>query len=187
MKLNRKQIHLSTVVIDVRLREPNDALKTSYEDVGLILRTLIYEYGLPIFLGFIAGAIEDASRKSRVMGKQGRDQWQVVASRIREAMDSFQAHISAITPTRKVKGSAEAVAPSTTYDHKQVALEGTLDLQRTPAIRPFECKSDCRSPYKDFLTGIAYTETGASNVANVESLLELLNGKRVRVTVEWSD
>lgn len=72
------------------------------------------------------------------------------------------------------------------YEHKSVVLEGTLELAKQKPLLPVECTRNCRSPYSDFLVGIATTETGASNIANVGRLLEILNGRDVRVTVEWN-
>lgn len=73
------------------------------------------------------------------------------------------------------------------YDHRDVPLEGRLVLEHVPAHLPMECtnQSNCRSPFKPFLVGTAQTDTGASNIANVERMLELLAGREVRVTIEW--
>jgi hypothetical protein len=73
------------------------------------------------------------------------------------------------------------------YKHKRTVLEGTLDLMKVPLMNPIGCDKNCEQPYTPFLCGIAATETGASNIANVERQLVLLNGKRVRVTVEWDE
>ena len=75
------------------------------------------------------------------------------------------------------------------YEKKQVILEGTLELQMLAPLVPFECTNQarCRTPHTGYMVGNATTETGASNVANVERLLWILNGKDVRVTVEWND
>lgn len=63
-------------------------------------------------------------------------------------------------------------------DHRIVSLEGLLNLQKTPWE---ECGHE-------FITGLAERQDGgAGNVANVESDLWKLNGKHVRVTIEWSD
>jgi len=73
------------------------------------------------------------------------------------------------------QAAEELLPPERTY----VALEGRLKLQRT--------KHDADVCGHEFLTGVAMTETGVSNVANVERDLEMLNGKYVRVVVEYSD
>lgn len=73
------------------------------------------------------------------------------------------------------------------YDHRDVTLEGLLRLQLVPAHLPMECVNEarCLSPFRPFLVGTAETETGASNIGKVNEMLRYLNGREVRVTIEW--
>ena len=67
---------------------------------------------------------------------------------------------------------------------KIVALEGRLKLERIPFHAPIGCDKECKMNLVPWLCGIAETKTGASNIANLEKYLEMLNGKYVKVTIE---
>jgi hypothetical protein len=59
---------------------------------------------------------------------------------------------------------------------RRIVNEGTIDVTRT---------APCEECGATHLTGLLLTDDGAGNVDNVMRALEVLNGKRVRVTIEW--
>lgn len=72
-------------------------------------------------------------------------------------------------------GSGTEVA---TYPRRMVSLEGRLELERIPS------GCDIHVPT---MVGLAVRNNGVANVGNVERDLWMLNGKDVRVTIEWRD
>lgn len=71
------------------------------------------------------------------------------------------------------------------YKNSHVALEGVLELERIGVIPPIQCDRNCATN-ESFLCGWAKRENGATSLHALESLLEHLNGKQVKVTVEWT-
>lgn len=66
-----------------------------------------------------------------------------------------------------------------------VVLEGKLEVVRADLLRPIECQSNCRMTHlRSPLCGVAWRKDGVTSIAVIEELLEHLNGKYVRVTVE---
>lgn len=64
------------------------------------------------------------------------------------------------------------------WQHRTVSLEGRLELGKL--------RDTCDVGH-EFIVGLALRENGAANVANVERDLFQLNGKEVRVIIEWRD
>jgi hypothetical protein len=65
-------------------------------------------------------------------------------------------------------------------------MEGKLQLQRVKNHVPAECTNACRSMMEDHLTGVAHLDHQATSLYALHELLEGLNGKNVRITVEWN-
>lgn len=70
------------------------------------------------------------------------------------------------------------------YNKKYVPLEGVLDVARVPMAQPILCKHNCETN-SESLCGLAHRKNGCTSLYSLESALEHLNGKQVRVTLEW--
>lgn len=65
------------------------------------------------------------------------------------------------------------------HSHRMVSLEGRLELEKL--------RDTCDAGH-EFIVGLAHRQNGgAANIANVKHELFMLNGKDVRVTIEWRD
>lgn len=68
-----------------------------------------------------------------------------------------------------------------------VILEGRLDLERVPYHPPIGCTKSCDMNLKPFLCGWAWRKDGATNIISLEHFLEHMNGRYVRVTIEFEE
>jgi hypothetical protein len=74
------------------------------------------------------------------------------------------------------------------YEHKLVVMEGLLEVERVPYVNPIDCTCGCdiNKHLTPHLVGLTTRKTGATSLYSLESTLEKLNGKTVKITVEWS-
>ncbi len=83
------------------------------------------------------------------------------------------------------KKTAGSCPPATDgYTNSCIAMEGKLELEHVDYKTFIECPGRCNR-LRPQLTGWAKHETGATALAYLESIFEHLNGRQVRITVEW--
>ena len=71
---------------------------------------------------------------------------------------------------------------------KSVILEGKVDVSRVPYHAPVWCKHNCSMEHLvPKLCGVVKSETGMTSIGYFEELIELLNGREIRVTIETLD
>ncbi len=72
------------------------------------------------------------------------------------------------------------------WQHRSIVMEGQLNASMQQAIKPVMCDKNC-DPAQSFLVAHVARKDGATSFYALERLLEHLNGREVRVTVDWND
>lgn len=72
---------------------------------------------------------------------------------------------------------------ATVYTKSSVVLEGKLKVQMQKFFPPISCKHDCEMG--SFLSGVVEREHGITTLYHLDKILEKLNGKEIKLTIEW--
>lgn len=97
-------------------------------------------------------------------------------------IEDLEHHIAAaLAACREPK----APTPQAGYNDTVTVFEGTLDVHQVNLMRPIQCSKHCEPFPQRVLTGLCKNATGATSLAYLEHCLQALNGKQVKLTIEW--
>ena len=65
-------------------------------------------------------------------------------------------------------------------------MEGQLNIQRLNCLLPIGCDKNCQVS-QTVLTGGAGTKESWFSLTHLEKVLEGLNGKEIKITIEWNE
>lgn len=73
------------------------------------------------------------------------------------------------------------------HHHQYVVMDGVLELHDHMPILPIMCNKACQPVERPMLTSWAKRKTGATSLSHLEHTLRALNGKHVKITIEWEE